>query len=49
MHRQKKHLQKVSLKLCSEGLGEWVSDDKTDTKTLYAVAKAFIKAVQEAM
>ena len=33
----------------SEGLGEWVSDDKTDTKTLYAVAKAFIKAVQEAM
>ena len=36
-------------KFGSEGAGKQVSGEKTDTKTLYAVAKAFIKAVQEAM
>ena len=29
--------------------GKHVSETKTDTKTLYAIAKAFIKAVQDAM
>lgn len=36
-------------KFGSEGVGKQVSDEKADTKTLYAVAKAFIKAVQDAM
>ena len=36
-------------KFGSEGIGKQVSKESTDTKTLYAVAKAFIKAVQEAM
>lgn len=36
-------------KFGSEGVGKQVSGQKADTKTLYAVAKAFIKAVQEAM
>ena len=36
-------------KFGSEGVSEQVSNQKADTKTLYAVAKAFIKAVQDAM
>ena len=36
-------------KVCSESQSKQVSDEKTETKTLYAVAKAFIQAVQEAM
>ena len=36
-------------KFGSEGPSKQVSDEKTDTKTLYAVAKAFIQAVQDAM
>ena len=36
-------------KFAGEGTGKQVSGEKADTKTLYAVAKAFIKAVQDAM
>ena len=36
-------------KFGSEGVSEQVSNQKADTKTLYAVAKAFIKAVQDTM
>ena len=36
-------------KFAGEGQSKWVSENRSDTKTLYAVAKAFIKAVQEAM
>ncbi len=36
-------------KFGSKELSKQVSDEKTDTKTLYAVAKAFIQAVQDAM
>lgn len=36
-------------RFASEEGSKWESENKADTKTLYAVAKAFIKAVQEAM
>lgn len=36
-------------KFGGEGAGKQVSGQKADTKTLYAVAKAFIQSVQEAM
>ena len=36
-------------KFGSEGLGKQVQNEKVDTKTLYAIAKVFIQAVQEAM
>ena len=36
-------------KFGSEGVGKQVQSEKADTKTLYAVAKVFIQAVQEAM
>ena len=36
-------------KFSGEGVSKQVSGQKADTKTLYAVAKAFIRAVQEAM
>ncbi len=38
-----------SEKFAGEKVGKQVSGEKADTKTLYAIAKAFIKAVQEAM
>ena len=36
-------------KFGSEGTGKQIRSEKADTKTLYAVAKVFIQAVQEAM
>lgn len=36
-------------KFSGEGTGKQVSGQRTDTKTLYVIAKAFIQAVQDAM